>query len=90
MVINFAGNEEAAQECRALCLAESGGKVRVEIVQADVSLAADRARDDAEEPPALGARHRASRPAFAPEATCGELIGESVPLAFSSWKACTA
>ena len=44
LVVNFAGNEEAARECRALCLAESGGKVRVEIVQADVSLAADRAR----------------------------------------------
>ena len=44
LVINFAGNEEAARECRALCLAESGGRVRVEIVQADVSLAADRAR----------------------------------------------
>ena len=44
LVINFAGNEEAARECRELCLAESGGKVRVEMAQADVSLAADRAR----------------------------------------------
>ena len=44
LVINFAGNEEAARECRARCLAESGGKVRAEIVQADVSLAEDRAR----------------------------------------------
>ncbi len=44
LVINFAGNEEAARECRALCLAESDGKVRAEMVQADVSLAADRVR----------------------------------------------
>ena len=44
LVINFAGNEEAARECRAMCLAVSGGKVRVEIVQGDVSLAEDRAR----------------------------------------------
>lgn len=44
LVINFAGNADAARECRELCLAESAGKIRVEIVQADVSLAADRAR----------------------------------------------
>ena len=44
LVVNFAGNEKAARECREMCLAESGGKVRVEIVQGDVSLAADRAR----------------------------------------------
>ena len=44
VVINFAGNAEAARECRERCLAESGGKVRVETVQGDVSLAADRAR----------------------------------------------
>ena len=44
MVINFAGNAEAARECAELCVAESGGKVRVKTVQADVSLAADRAR----------------------------------------------
>ena len=44
LAINYAGNEDAARECREMCLAESGGKVRVGIVQADVSLAADRAR----------------------------------------------
>ena len=44
LVINFAGNAEAARECRERCLAESDNKVRVEVVQADVSLAADRAR----------------------------------------------
>ena len=43
-VINYAGNEAAAQECAGLCRAAGGGKVRVEIVQGDVSLAADRAR----------------------------------------------
>jgi NAD(P)-dependent dehydrogenase (short-subunit alcohol dehydrogenase family) len=44
VVINYAENETAARECAALCLEAGGGKVRVEIVQADVSLAADRAR----------------------------------------------
>ena len=44
LVINFAANEAAANECRELCLEASGGKVRIGIVQGDVSLAADRAR----------------------------------------------
>ena len=44
LVINFAGNKVAAEECRALCLEASGNDVQVEIVQADVSLAEDRAR----------------------------------------------
>ncbi len=44
LVINYAANEDAANECRELCLAESGGTVRVGIVQGDVSLAADRVR----------------------------------------------
>ena len=44
LIVNYAANENAARECREMCLAESAGKVRVEIVQADVSLAADRAR----------------------------------------------
>ncbi|MBV9127942.1 MAG: 3-ketoacyl-ACP reductase [Verrucomicrobia bacterium] len=44
IAINFAGNEKAALECRDLCLAANGGRQRVEIVQADISLAADRAR----------------------------------------------
>ncbi len=43
-VINYAGNEAAARECKELCEKASDGKVRVEIVQADVSIAADRAR----------------------------------------------
>ena len=44
LVINYAANEEAARECREVCLAASAGKVRVEIVQGDVSVAADRER----------------------------------------------
>lgn len=44
LVINYADNEAAARECKALCEQTSGGKVRVEIVQGDVSLAADRGR----------------------------------------------
>ena len=44
LIINYAGNEDAAKECRAMCLAESDEKARVEIVQGDVSRAADRAR----------------------------------------------
>lgn len=50
LVINYAGNEAAARECRELCMTEAsdalraGKKIRVEIVQGDVSLAADRAR----------------------------------------------
>ena len=44
LVINFAGNEEAARECREMCVAESEGTLRVKIVQGDISLAGDRAR----------------------------------------------
>ena len=44
VVINYAGNEAAAQECAELCREAGAGKVRVEIVQGDVSVAADRAR----------------------------------------------
>lgn len=44
VVVNYAGNEAAAQECRQLCLDAAAGKVRVEIVQGDVSKAVDRAR----------------------------------------------
>jgi len=44
VVINYAGNEAAARECAALCIEAAAKKVRVEIVQADVSQAADRAR----------------------------------------------
>jgi NAD(P)-dependent dehydrogenase (short-subunit alcohol dehydrogenase family) len=44
LVINFAGNEAAALECKTLCEQASGGKVRVEIVQGDISAAADRKR----------------------------------------------
>lgn len=44
LVVNYAGNEAAARECKALCEQASGGKVRIEIVQGDVSLAADRER----------------------------------------------
>jgi len=44
LVINYAGNEKAALECKGLCEAASGGKRRVEIVQGDISIAADRER----------------------------------------------
>jgi NAD(P)-dependent dehydrogenase (short-subunit alcohol dehydrogenase family) len=44
LVINYAGNEAAARECKALCEEACGGQHRVEIVQADVSIAADRER----------------------------------------------
>jgi NAD(P)-dependent dehydrogenase (short-subunit alcohol dehydrogenase family) len=44
IVINYAGNETAARECQQLCTKAGAGKVRVEIVQGDVSQAADRAR----------------------------------------------
>lgn len=45
IVINYAGNEAAALECQRLCLEAAGSEdIRVEIVQGDVSLAADRAR----------------------------------------------
>lgn len=44
LLINYAGNETAARECQELCRAAGGAAGRVEIVQGDISLAADRAR----------------------------------------------
>jgi NAD(P)-dependent dehydrogenase (short-subunit alcohol dehydrogenase family) len=44
LVVNYAGNEAAALECKALCEKAFAGKRRVEIVQADISSAADRER----------------------------------------------
>jgi 3-oxoacyl-[acyl-carrier protein] reductase len=44
LVVNYAGNEGAARETRELCLAEAPQGIRVEIVQADVARAEDRAR----------------------------------------------
>jgi len=44
LVINYAGNEAAARECKALCEEACGGRRRIEIAQADISLAADRER----------------------------------------------
>ena len=44
LVINYAGNEAAARECKLLCEEACEGKRRMEIVQGDISLAADRAR----------------------------------------------
>jgi len=43
IVVNYAGNEAAARECQAFCLEASGGKVRIEIVQGDISKGEDRA-----------------------------------------------
>lgn len=42
LVINFATNETAARECQALCKTIAGHKIRVEIVRADISVAAER------------------------------------------------
>jgi NAD(P)-dependent dehydrogenase (short-subunit alcohol dehydrogenase family) len=42
LVINYAGNEAAARECQQACL--EAADVRAEIVQGDISLAADRER----------------------------------------------
>ena len=44
LVINYAGNEAAANECRALCLEASAGRACVEICQGDISAAAGRTR----------------------------------------------
>jgi NAD(P)-dependent dehydrogenase (short-subunit alcohol dehydrogenase family) len=44
LVINYAGNVAAAGECRALCEDACGGKRRIETIQADISLPADRER----------------------------------------------
>lgn len=42
LIINFAGNEAAANECRELCLQASANEIEAEIRQADISIAADR------------------------------------------------
>ena len=44
LALNFAGNEAAARVCQDLCRDASKGNSRVEIIQGDISLAADRAR----------------------------------------------
>src|SRR5438067_6148282 len=47
LVVNYAGNEKAALECKELCekaISEAGKRVRVEIVQGDISVAEDRKR----------------------------------------------
>ncbi|MFV0337772.1 MAG: 3-ketoacyl-ACP reductase [Chthoniobacterales bacterium] len=44
LIINFAGNEEAAKECLRLCADASDGEVQIEICQGDISLASDRDR----------------------------------------------
>jgi len=44
LVINYAGNEGAAKECRAMCHETAGDDLKVEICQADISVADDRAR----------------------------------------------
>jgi NAD(P)-dependent dehydrogenase (short-subunit alcohol dehydrogenase family) len=44
LVINYAGNEAAARECKALCEEACGHARRVEMVQADISIPADRER----------------------------------------------
>ena len=44
LVINYAGNEAAARECQQLCRSAAGEGIRAEIIQADISSAADRER----------------------------------------------
>lgn len=44
LVVNYAGNEVAANECRELCREAGAGRIRVEICQGDISLAGDRTR----------------------------------------------
>jgi len=44
LVINYAGNEMAAHECRNLCEEAAKAPIRIEILQGDVSLGADRER----------------------------------------------
>ena len=44
LVINYAGNEAAANECRALCLEAGAGRIHVKICQGDISVAGDRER----------------------------------------------
>jgi len=43
IVINYAGNEAAANECKSLCLEDSGKTIEVEIFRADIASSADRA-----------------------------------------------
>lgn len=42
LLINYAGNLEAAQECKRLAEEAAGGKIRVEIQKGDIASAADR------------------------------------------------
>ena len=44
LVINYAGNEAAARDTQAACQAAAGESRRVEILQGDIALAADRER----------------------------------------------
>jgi NAD(P)-dependent dehydrogenase (short-subunit alcohol dehydrogenase family) len=44
LVINYAGNAEAAAQTRADCIAAGKSRIRAEIYQADVGVAADRQR----------------------------------------------
>lgn len=44
LVINYAGNAEAAAQTRADCVAAAKSKIRAEVCQADVGVAADRQR----------------------------------------------
>jgi 3-oxoacyl-[acyl-carrier protein] reductase len=42
IIVNYAGNKAAAEECRNLCEEASGKNIRTEICQADISAAGDR------------------------------------------------
>ncbi len=44
IVINYAGNQAAAAECKALCEKAGGGHRRIETIQADISNASNRDR----------------------------------------------
>jgi NAD(P)-dependent dehydrogenase (short-subunit alcohol dehydrogenase family) len=44
LVINYAGNAEAAAQTRADCIAAAKSKIRAEVCQADIGIAADRQR----------------------------------------------
>ena len=44
LVINYAGNADAARQTRDECLKLGASKIRVEVCQADISIAADRQR----------------------------------------------
>lgn len=44
LALNYQGNEAAARECRRLCEEASGGTIRAVPMQADISIAGDRAR----------------------------------------------